>query len=103
MGAQRAGGSRWGRGHRQREGNGGASSLGEGLCRKRGLGGRGSEKESRLSPHLSFPSASIVITSPPCRLPPARGIGVTRAEAPPFLPELLVTSTGLFITWAPRA
>ena len=63
--------------------------------------------ESHGSLPISLPRQQanrvIVITSPPRRLPPARGIGVTRAEAPPLLPELLVTSTGLFITWAPRA
>jgi len=80
MGAQRAGGgSRWGRGHRKGEGNGGAGSLGEGLCRKRGLGGRGSEKESRLSPHLSSLSASEpshchhISTPPPSSCPRYRG------------------------------
>lgn len=77
----------------------------------RGSVGEGLEAEARRESHGSLPislprqqaNRVIVITSPPRRLPPARGIGVTRAEAPPLLPELLVTSTGLFITWAQRA
>ena len=67
----------------------------------------GAPRKSHGSLPISLPcqpaNRVIVITSPPRRLPPARGIGVTRAEAPPLLRELLVTSTGLFITWAPRA
>lgn len=74
---------------------------GEGLCRKRGLGGSSGERVTALS-HL-FQSASIVITSPPRRLPPAR-IGVTRAEAPASsFPSSWSQAPGQFITWAPRA